>query len=551
MLVRKKMLKTIGTTVLACGMTAVLSTCNSCQSDKAKTGIKEASRKVEQKKELVLDRKTDKKNILFFLIDDMGWKDLTCYGSTSYQTPNIDKLADGGVRFTHAYTLSPVCSPTRASLMTGKNPARLQITDWLKGNKWKHFGMRNAKQREHLPLEENTIAEELKEEGYVTGNFGKWHLGGEGFLPEDQGFDVNVGGNHMGHPESFFVPYGIDNLPDGPEGEYITDRITDEAIQFMEKYRNDPFFLYMSHYAVHDTKHGMEVKESDLEFCKKYFESLDFDKLKKYAIEVNPDMDKSQVFEEDKKLFDPQGKIEMAQLEDFRQFREKLPYGAAIDKLVQDSVRYAAMVRSLDENVGRLMERLKELGLEKDTIVVFYSDNGGVSNFFEYATSNYPLRNGKGWLTEGGMRVPCIIKWPGVTESKVSDQIITSADFFPTLLEMAGGKVENPEKLDGKSIVPFLKSGKKVDHGPILWHFPHYSVYGGEKPPSSAIRVGDYKLVKYYQNKTLELFNVEEDIREENNLAQKMPEKVKEMHQLLKKTLAEMDAQMPGGYKSN
>jgi arylsulfatase A-like enzyme len=438
-------------------------------------------------------------NFVFILADDLGWCDLGCYGSTFYETPRLDRLATDGMRFTEAYAACNVCSPTRASILTGKHPARLHLTDWLPGRgdrpdqKLKRPGIVTD-----LPLEEVTIAEALKESGYVTGFFGKWHLGGPNYFPEKQGFDVNIGGCDKGHPPSYFSPYRIPNLPDGPPGEYLTDRLTDEALKFIAGAKGKPFFLYLSHYAVHNPQ------QAKPELIEKYKARL-------------------------AKLPPPSGPEFAA--DHGRQVRQ-----------IQNRPIYAAMIQSLDESVGRILDKLAELKLDQNTVVIFTSDNGGLSTAEGTPTSNVPLRMGKGWNYEGGIREPLIVKWPGVIKPRsVSRAPVMSTDFYPTLLEMAGQPMRPKQYIDGVSFVPLLK-GEPMAERPLFWHYPHYSNQGSQ--PGGAVRLGAYKLIESFEDMRVELFNVREDIGEQNDLAAKRPAKVAELRQLLHNWRDQVNAQM-------
>lgn len=449
-------------------------------------------------------------NFVFFLVDDLGWKDVGCYGSRFYETPNIDRLAAEGMRFTQAYAASPVCSPTRASIMTGKHPARLHITDWI-GAPRHRKALLSADYIHQMPLEEVTIAEALKEAGYATGFFGKWHLGAEGFYPQNQGFDVNVGGCEIGHPGSYFCPYRREKEPyfqvpgidDCQEGEYLTDRLTDEALKFLEANRNGPFLLYLSHYAVHTP---LMAKEKDIARYEQ--------KLSKMPPEEGPDF---------------------------------VPERNSFTKLKQDDPTYAAMVHSVDESLGRVLDKLEELGLADKTVVIFMSDNGGLSTLLRKwaPTANTPLRAGKGWLYEGGIREPMIIKWPGVTQpGSVCEEPVISMDFYPTMLEMAGLRPRPEQHIDGVSLVPILRGEKEhLRERALFWHYPHY--HGSGSIPSSAIRVGDWKLIEFYEERKIELYNLREDIGERQDLSAERPEKAKELRRLLHLLLRSVDAWMP------
>jgi len=440
-----------------------------------------------------------KPNFVFILIDDMGWMDAGCYGSSFYETPNIDKLAREGMRFTDAYAACPVCSPTRASIMAGKYPARLNLTDYLIGRR--RGKLNPAKYIYQLGLEEVTIAEALKEAGYVTGFVGKWHLGGKAYWPEHQGFDVNIGGCQSGMPRSYFWPKWRGNPPiEGRNGEYLTDKLTDESLKFLDANKDNSFLLYLSHYAVHTP---LQAKKELIE------------RYKAKAADLPPAKGPR---------FIPEGK---------RQARQ-----------VQDHLVYAGMVQSVDESVGRVMKKLKELGVADNTVVIFMSDNGGLSTSEGSPTSNVPLRAGKGWLYEGGIREPMIIKWPGVVRpSSVCREPVTSTDFYPTILEMADLKLKPKQHIDGVSLVPLLKRTKSLPRKAIFWHYPHYGNQGGS--PGGAVRAGDYKLIEFYEDNRLELYNLKEDIGEKNNLAEKMPGKATELHKMLKAWRKDVDAQMP------
>jgi arylsulfatase A-like enzyme len=434
-------------------------------------------------------------NIVFILIDDMGWADGACFGSKFYQTPQIDALAASGVRFTSAYAACAVCSPTRAALMTGKYPARLHITDWISGETPpKNARFKLPDWQQHLPLEETTLATALKKLGYTTAHLGKWHLGGGEFLPQHQGFDTNIAGGETGHPASYFWPYGATNNPNhvpglaargGKQGEYLTDQLTDEALNFIEHNKDHPFYLNFCHYAVHAPLMGKQ-------------ELID-------AAADRPGADG------------------------------------------QNNKVYYAMLRSVDESVGRIVKKLDELHLTENTIVIFTSDNGGAVHFGQPpATSNFPLRNGKGSAYEGGLRVPLIVKVPGVTRAgTVSDTPIITMDFFPTLLELVGAeKSASRTAIDGVSFAPLLRGENQTPNPELFWHYPHYW-NGGKISPYSVARVGDWKLIRFYETGTEELYNLKSDLSEKNNLAEANPEKRKELAARLDAWLKEVGAQMP------
>ncbi|MFN8219057.1 MAG: sulfatase [Fimbriimonadales bacterium] len=433
-------------------------------------------------------------NIVFIVVDDMGWADGSCFGSKFYQTPNMDRLAQEGTRFTQAYAACAVCSPTRAALLTGKYPARLHITDWIPGEgapAKSRFDVPDWQQS--LPLSETTLAEALKSRGYATAHIGKWHLGGEGFLPQDQGFDLNVAGGEIGHPASFFWPYGdaandhrVPGLAErgGKKGDYLTDQLTDEALAFIEQNKAKPFYLNLWHYAVH-----------------------------------SPLM----------------GKAELIQ-----QASERPPSHG------QANATYAAMLRSVDESLGRIVRKLAELHLSEDTLLVFTSDNGGAVHFGKPpATSNWPLRNGKGTAYEGGLRVPLIVKMPRQTPGVVCKTPVISMDFFPTLLQFAGAPASaSRSALDGKSLIPLVKGSKKPLHPELFWHYPHYW-NGGKVSPYSVARIGDWKLIRFYESSRDELYNLKDDPSETHDLAPSQPARVKSMAARLGVWMKSVGAQMP------
>lgn len=436
-------------------------------------------------------------NIVFILADDLGWRDLGCYGSTYYETPHLDRLAEQGMRFTDAYASCCVCSPTRASILTGKYPARLHLTDYIPGHKIGKLLPPLSLQQ--LPLEEVTFAEVLKGAGYATAFIGKWHLGNQPFYPDQQGFDLNLGGCEKGHPDSYFSPYKIPTLSDGPAGEYLTDRLTDEALRFIKNSREKPFLLYLSHYAVHNPQQAKPA------WIAKF-------KTKAQALPV-------------------------------RTGAEFLPEGKSQTRQIQDRPVYAAMLASLDESVGRIMAQLADLGLEKNTVIVFTSDNGGLSTSEGSPTSNVPLRAGKGWNYEGGIREPLLVKWPGVTHAGAICQTpMISTDFYPTFLEVAGVRPVAGQQGDGVSLVPLLKGGA-IPERSLYWHYPHYGNQGGS--PSGAIRLSGFKLVEWFEGMRVELFNLQEDIAEQHDLSTALPEKAAALRQELHAWRNRTKASMP------
>ena len=434
-------------------------------------------------------------NIIFLLVDDLGWNDVSCYGSTFYETPNIDRLAKEGMRFTNAYASCPVCSPTRASILSGKYPARLNITDWIPGRDPKNQLLLGTKDKHELPLEEITLAESLKSVGYQTAFMGKWHLGEAGYYPENQGFDINKGGHWAGQPASYFYPYKNDRkrwdvpgLEGGKEGEYLTDRLTDESIKFIEQNKNQPFLLYFAYYNVHTP---IQAKPALVKKYEQKKPQLPKDNRQDYLAEI---------------------------------------YGTE-SKQKQDNPAYAGMVQSVDESVGKILNQLETLGLSDNTIIVFTSDNGGLTTLpakRKSPTSVVPLRAGKGWLYEGGIRVPSIIKWPNVVQkNSICEEPITSPDYYPTILEMVGQTKITNQHSDGKSLLPLLKQSNNFSRNAIYWHYPHY--HGSNNRPSAAIRSGDFKLIQWFENDAVELYNLKTDIGEQHNLAGEIPEKASEL----------------------
>jgi arylsulfatase A len=436
-------------------------------------------------------------NVIFMLIDDLGATDFGCTGSRFYETPNIDRLASQGMRFTQGYAACTVCSPTRAAVMTGKYPARLHITDWIKGHNRPKAKLRIPDWTMYLPLEEITIAERLHAAGYVTAHVGKWHLGDAPYYPEHQGFDLNVGGTHMGAPGSYFWPYGTGErrvpLEGGQEGEYLTDRLTDEAIRFIEAHRERPFFMYFAHYAVHT------------------------------PLQAKPEL----VAYYEKKVAEAQAR------------------GDDLDG--QQCPVYAAMIHSLDENVGRLMDCLDRLGIAERMVVFLTSDNGGLvlpACQKRPVTHNIGLRAGKGSAYEGGVRVPWIVRWPGVVApGSVCHEPVISIDAYPTILEITGVADAEDHHSDGISIVPLLTQQKVFAKRAIYWHYPHY--HPGGATPYSAVRDGDWKLIEFFEDNHVELYNLKEDPEESQDLAGRIPEKAESLRTQLHRWREEVKAQLP------
>jgi arylsulfatase A-like enzyme len=468
-------------------------------------------------------------NVVIIVADDLGWADLSCYGSTFHESPHLDALAARGMRFTQAYASSPYCSPSRAGLLTGRHPARVKITDYIPSN-GKSGKLLPAEMRMELPLEETTMAEMLHRAGYATWHVGKWHLGDLGFYPQDQGFDVNVAGNHSGAPSSFFWPYGDDEgvavvrppardhqgkgyhgtpVPGlragGTAGEHLCDRLTSEAISLIEQRPTDrPFFLYLPYYDVHTP---IMAKP---ELVAKY-------KAKAARLSL-PSKSGVPTSTEDNRV-----------------------HGGGATQLpeIQVNASYAAMVETMDANVGRLLARLDELGIADDTFVLFTSDNGGHS-----VTSNRPLRGCKGWLYEGGVRVPWIVRWPGVTAAgSVCDVPVANTDILPTVLAVCGVTARQPEPLDGTSLVPLLRGDITPVHDALFWHFPHYGNHGSG--PCGSIRAGAWKLVEWLEDEEVELYDLAADPAEKTDLAARHPETVAKLREQLHTWRAETDANMP------
>jgi arylsulfatase A-like enzyme len=438
----------------------------------------------------------DKLNFLFILADDLGYMDVGFNNATTfYETPNLDLLAASGMVFTDFYAACQVCSPTRASILTGKYPARTDTTNFFSGRRAGKF--LPADFETQMALEEVTLAEALKEQNYRTFFAGKWHLGGAGHAPTDQGFDINKGGGENGLPRSYFSPYrNVTNLPAGPQGEFLTDRLASESVEFLNSVKQDPFLLYLSFYSVHTPLQAPKNLIAKYEAKAKKMGRTDEEGRWGTIRQIDP------------------------------KAKEKGPRKLRIR---QDHATYAAMVESLDTAVGRVLERLEELGLKDNTAVIFMSDNGGLATSEGWPTSNLPYKGGKGWMYEGGIREPVIIRWPGVTPPGTRCNVPTvSTDFYPTMLEMAGIEQKGEQHVDGKSIVPLLKNPfAKFNRGPIFWHYPHYANQGGF--PASAMRDGDFKLIQDLEDGELELYNLKDDPEEHNNLEQLEADRAQEM----------------------
>ncbi len=449
-------------------------------------------------------------NVVFFLVDDLGWADLGCYGSQFHQTPNIDALAQGGMRFTQGYAACPVCSPTRASLLTGRHPVRVEITDWIPGmaaRPGQNRRFQHVADRDDLALVEVTFAEVLRDQAdYQTFFIGKWHLGAQGHWPIDQGFQVNIAGFEAGSPPGGYdPPWNNPNLKAKDNDHYLTTRLTDEAIELIASAKRDqPFLLYFSYYNVHTP--------------------------------IQPDHSSVDRFRQIAK----------------QRFPDPSPEGVEHDansRLRQDNPEYASMVAAVDTSVGRVLKSIGDAGLHDNTIVFFCSDNGGLCTLEQGKhdrvgpTCNLPLRSGKGWLYEGGIRIPMIVRAPKVTKPGTHcDTPVFSTDLFPTILDLIGLDA-NPElHVDGTSLQPLL-DGNSISERSLFWHYPHY--HGSGWKPGAAIRDGQWKLIEFYETDQTELYDIAQDVGEQNNLATKQPEIRKRLAAKLRDWQIRMDAKMP------
>jgi arylsulfatase A-like enzyme len=458
----------------------------------------------------------NRKNIVVILVDDLGRNDLGCYGSTFYETPNIDKLAKESMLFTNGYAAHPVCSPTRAAIMTGKNPCRkeVNITDWIRGNRPKEEKLIGPEMNFDLPLSEETIAEALKSAGYATWFIGKWHLGEtEKFWPKAQGFDVNIGGYSKGSPRGgYYSPYKNPKLKDGPKGEYLTDRLTNEAINLLEKRdKSRPFFLFLSFYTVH----------APIQACKRYLK-----KFQEKAAKL-PEIEKNFITEKGAKT-----------------------------RIRQDNPKYASMIYAMDENVGRLLDVLKKEGLNSNTVLFFTGDNGSLTTLRRHPGPSClsPMRAGKGWAYEGGIRVPFIVRDPDLqAQNTVCNVPVVNTDFYATILDYCGLPQKPEQHKDSIDLKPLIegKTTSVMRKTPLVWHYPHY--HGSGWTPGSAIREGKWKLVESYQDGSVELYDLQNDLGEHKDLAKKYPEKtsmlLKKMHDYLDKVGASMPKKNPN-YKN-
>ena len=428
-------------------------------------------------------------NILLILLDDLGWTDLHCQGNERLSTPNIDRLASEGMRFTDAYAAAPVCSPTRAAILTGQAPARLRITNHISGRDFVPDGatLLPAEMRRHLPLEHETIAEHLRAAGYATGFFGKWHVAGvpgrQGkgqleFYPEQQGFDVNVGGCAAGGPPTYFDPYRIHNLPPRREGEYLPDRLADETIAFMRAHRDRPFFAALWNYTVH---WPMEAPQ---------------ELIAKYEKRLGPGL---------------------------------------------KDARYGAMIEAMDAALGRILAEIDALRLRERTLVIFTSDNGALLSVADLR----PLRLGKGYLYEGGIRVPLIVRWPGVVRpGSVCSTPVVSTDLFPTMLAAAGRAPAKNTPQDGESMVPLLRETGGLKRDTLYFHYPNYAWHRSNRL-GGAIREGNYKLIEWFDDDSVELYDLEADLSETRDLAGRMPDRATALRDKLRAWRTRVGAAMP------
>lgn len=461
-------------------------------------------------------------NVLLFLVDDLGWADLGCYGSTYHETPQIDALAESGTRFTNAYAACPVCSPTRASILTGRHPVRVDITDWIPGmstDRAQNPRFQHVDDRDNLALNEVTLAEHLRDAAdYQTFFLGKWHLGDVGHLPTDQGFQINIGGGHKGSPPGgYYSPWRNPYLKAKNDGEYLTTRLTDEAISLVDTASSEdkPFFMMMSYYNVHSP--------------------------------ITPDKRTIDHFQE-----------KQANTPELRGDTTTIAERDAVTRGRQDNPAYASMVKAIDTSVGRIMQALKEHGVDDNTLVVFFSDNGGLSTLRKFGpTCNSPLRAGKGWLYEGGIREPLLVRLPktasdaaraktAALQPKIIDTIACSTDLFPTILDVVGLPLQPELHADGISLLPAITgeaSGANSTSRDLHWHYPHY--HGSLWRPGAAIRRGNYKLIEFYETDTAELYDLSVDMGETKDLSKTEPERFTELRDALRQWQTEMDAKMP------
>ncbi len=436
--------------------------------------------------------KPEKLNVVFILADDLGWRDLSCQGSNYYQTPNIDKLARQGVRFTRAYAASAVCSPTRSSILTGMSPARTNITDWIPGGLFRPDDAKTEEPdwQKFIPIEITTLPEYFKQAGYRTVHIGKWHLGNKDNYssPTDQGYETDIAslGKHPlggGAPKTYFSPYGFpEQIENGPDGEYLPERLAKEAVNQIKRKDDRPLFLMLSHYVVH-----------------------------------TPLQSKPELIEKWKKV----------------------PVDGG-----QNNPVYASMVESLDNSVGKVMQALRETGKMENTVIVFCSDNGGLEITGPYdGTDNDPLKGQKGQYHEGGIRIPLIVKWPGVTKAGTTvDEKVITTDMLPTLATLIDAEL--PEKLDGINFKPVF-TGDPLPERDLFWHYPHYHIALGNVRPCSVIQSGDWKLIEYLEDGRLELHNLKDDPYELWDVGKEHPEVAEKLQIKLHQWWEEVDAQVP------
>ena len=433
---------------------------------------------------------------VLILVDDLGYMDIGAYNAESfYETPHVDNLAKSGVKFTHGYAANPVCSPTRFGIQTGRYPSRKDATNFFSGKRGGLFN--SAPLHDRMDLEEVTLAEALKNEGYSTFFAGKWHLGPtKEFWPTRQGYDLNSGGFSKGGPyggKKYFSPYGNPRLSDGPNGEHLPDRLAEDTCKFIEDNKNKPFFAMLSFYSVHTPLIGRPDLVS---------------KYKKKAAAIN-----GVEFGDEEMTWPKNGKTRKV-------------------RILQKHAVYAAMVEAMDLAVGKVMSKLDSLGLTDQVVVAFTSDNGGLSTSEGSPTSNLPLRGGKGWIYEGGIREPFLIRWPGVTRPEsVCAHPVMSTDFFTTFIKAAGGKVQGCGPIDGVDLMPLLKGADKLERDALFWHYPHYSNQGGF--PGGAIRMGNWKMIERYEDGQVQLFDLIKDPEERNDLSRIHPKWVSLMTEKL------------------
>ena len=454
-----------------------------------------------------LESPDERPNVLFILVDDLGYMDVEPNNEgTFYETPNVTRLARGGLRFTQGYAASPVCSPTRYSIQTGKYPTRVGATDFFSGRLAKTFAP--APLRDEMPLDEVTLAQALKDEGYATYFAGKWHLGRTpAHWPERRGYDVNMGGHERGGPYGpgrYFTPYGNPRLEDGPEGEHLPERLGRETARFITEHAGEPFFAFLSFYSVHTPL--MAPREL-------------VEKYEAKATELG--LTRRATFAREEQVW-PKAKERRV-------------------RTLQSHATYAGMVESMDRAVGVVLDALEEAGVADETLVIFFSDNGGLSTSEGSPTSNLPLRGGKGWLYEGGIREPLIVRWPGVTTpGSVCTTPVISTDFYPTVLDATGSDPRPRQHLDGLSLVP-LFGGGELPGRPLFWHYPHYSNQGGF--PGAAIRLGSWKLIERFEDGRVQLYDLANDPEERDDLADRKPELVEELRARLHEWYVETGAE--------